>query len=649
MSETPEMKPISLDNLKRALHTLKNYFLQIKDAIRTVNRIEPDEYGNVQVDEVDFANELNSSTTQRAAQAFVIRTTGGSSSDKDGDAWLMTVQGRSVKTGLVIESITPEITPAGEESNLEISDFDRDVFKGAVSGSGTTTLTYTTEWSEDPALYGLTLTGDPADGDVITIEYVQGERGTISNATPSKFVSTGWNLFNPSTGAARVAKYDFGYRVDGTYTALKFSETFTGTQSAITVTDHQFDIPSDGYVWVEGSDEDTAIYPTWEDWTEGYEGSFETFADGYSYIDLSNILTNLFPYGMCSVGNVADEINLNVLTATQHIERLEYSDANLETVITSGAAYDTDENYIYYVNDEAVPVSIAESGIDGAFTASDHGIEFFEGTEVPAYCQTIYGASLKNKLERDVLTASQQTLSDGQKATVLENLGINFNQVRFGAAMNQANLQQFIDDIKTYENNTIIAYCVGPTIATALLPGTMSTSVNAIVMILKSSANNAYYFMVNGWYTARGNISLANNNVSETYNIPNGEPATAATTDFGGENAKSVSSSSSSATNLGSFTLKAGGTYIIDACCTFAENSTGHRRLIIADTTTGTSYDRFSYVQVPAGSGSITLQLCWLYTVPASGGDKTFYLNARQNSGSPLNVSYPGVKIVRIR
>jgi hypothetical protein len=58
------------------------------------------------------------------------------------------------------------------------------------------------------------------------------------------------------------------------------------------------------------------------------------------------------------------------------------------------------------------------------------GIEYFTGTAVQVYAETIYGANLKNKLERDVLTISQQTLTASQKAQVLDNLGINASTLR---------------------------------------------------------------------------------------------------------------------------------------------------------------------------------------------------------------------------
>ena len=48
----------------------------------------------------------------------------------------------------------------------------------------------------------------------------------------------------------------------------------------------------------------------------------------------------------------------------------------------------------------------------------------FIGTSVPLMASALYGQDLKNKLRRDVLTISQQTLTAAQKEQVKENLGI---------------------------------------------------------------------------------------------------------------------------------------------------------------------------------------------------------------------------------
>jgi hypothetical protein len=316
------------------------------------------------------------------------------------------------------------VTNAEREEGVEgiSATIDRDTFVEAVSASGTITLTYTTDWSADPATYGVTVTGTPISGDVITIVYVKENRGLITTANPTSFVSTGWNLYNHSVGYARVVNYseEFGFMIDGTYTGLKFSETLNGEQTTITPVDGYFTVPADGYVFVTGGNStDTMIWMTWSDWTEEPNGGvFAAYSQ--TSIDLTGVMTN-FPDGLMRIGNAYDEINLNTLRAYSRIQKLEYTEENLENVIALGLPYDTDTNYIYAVRQAAVAYTIS---IDGEYSVSDHGMEIYLGTSIPVYSTSLYGNDLKGKLRRDVLTISQQTLSAAQKTQVQDNIGV---------------------------------------------------------------------------------------------------------------------------------------------------------------------------------------------------------------------------------
>lgn len=298
---------------------------------------------------------------------------------------------------------------------------DRDTFVGYVAQSGITTLTYTTMWSANPALYGVTVTGTPVSGDTITITYYKEERGTIKVANPTALKSTGWNLYNHTAGYAYLTKYSsqYGFRIGGAYTALQYSETLTGAKTTITPVDGVFTIPDDGYVWVTGGNgTDTYIINQWSDWTEGPAGEFEAYSE--TVVDLSTVMSTYFPNGLLRVGVIRDEINLNASAAISKIDRMAYSAENLAAAKASGRAFEYDTNYIYIVKASYVTSAIV---LDGSYIASDHGNEFFTGSEIPVYLETMYGNNLKNKLERDVLTVSQQTLTAAQKAQVLQNIG----------------------------------------------------------------------------------------------------------------------------------------------------------------------------------------------------------------------------------
>lgn len=388
----------------------------------TVNGISPNPTTrDLTVNEVPLAGNLSSDIAQLITGAFVQRMSGGGAAVDDGDAFLSSVEGNSVISGVVAESLNMTITPADPSTSDLSGEIDRDTFVAYVNASGTYTLTYSgSAWSADPTLYGVTLSGTPASGDVISIVYVKANRGTITNATPSAFNSTGWNLFNRTVGYARVCKYsdEYGYKIGGSYTAVSFAATIGGATSIVAVdADGYFNVPGDGFVYVTGGDATTYIYATWTEWIDNPPTTFEAYS--VSVIDFTEAMV-FFPYGLCAVGAVKDEIDLNTKTLFRRIDRLGYSAENLETVVEMGVDYIVDTNYIYYVSQN--PVSQA-TDVDGSYTVSDHGVEFFTNTSVPAVANVLYGENLKDKLRTDVLTISEQTLSAAQQAQVRENIG----------------------------------------------------------------------------------------------------------------------------------------------------------------------------------------------------------------------------------
>lgn len=337
-----------------------------------------------------------------------------------GDSIVITWDGENAPEMTVNAVVRPAPAPI-------TATIDRATFVSYVTASGTVTLSYTTAWSVNPSLYGITVYNTPVSGDSIVVTYVKENRGTITPVSISSFNSTGWNLYDNTTGYAKVVKYsnDYGYAIGGSYGLVRFATTPTGDASAVDVQDGYFNVPSDGYIIVTGGDATTYIFATWTDWVEGYEGEFESYT--VDTIDLSGIMVN-FPAGLLAVGDVRDEINFNLQKAISRIMRLEYTDANLEAVIESGVLYDTDTNYIYAVRQS--PVETAFS-VDGEYTVSDHGIEYYDATTTtPPITESLYGQNLKDKLRTDVVTISAQTLSAAQQAQVAANLGIERSTLR---------------------------------------------------------------------------------------------------------------------------------------------------------------------------------------------------------------------------
>lgn len=385
----------------------------IEARVKSVNSILPNEDGDVYMDEVPFADNLRSSQSQNTVGTFNLRTAGGSASIQDGPAWLTGIRGNRVHTGYVPEVLNMTVSPVEREAGEDTitAEIDRDTFVSYVESSGTITLAYTGSWSADPALYGVTINGTPKNGDIITIVYVQEVRGTITQTTPTSFVATGWNLYNHDVGYARAIKYSdvYGYCIEGTYTAVKFSTTPTGEKSSITPIDGYFNVSSNGYIWVEGgNDTDTQVYLTWSDWQDSSDHPAWT-AYTETVIDLEDTMDTYFPHGLLRVGDVRDEIDLNVGLAISNVERLAYSIENLEMAKETGRTYEADTNYIYL--ERANPVT-SEIVLDGSFVGSDHGIEYFVGSSVPVYAVILYGNNLKNKLERDVLTKSSDLVNN---------------------------------------------------------------------------------------------------------------------------------------------------------------------------------------------------------------------------------------------
>lgn len=481
-----------------------------------------DSNGNFVVRSIPEAENITTSSSQKSADDFISRTSGGNASIADkGDAWLIELKGHYTHAGYVPQSVQMVVTPMGRYPDPAITaTLDEETFEAYVgeagtytvsydgeswdtsptlygltisntpiagdsitmtwdgendavvtvnaatrptpatitatideetfisyvtSASGTVTLTYGVAWSADPTDYGITVTGDPIAGDVITVTYVKEVRGLITQSNPQSFVSTGWNLYNHALGYARVLKYSneqgYGFKVSGTYTALEFATTTTGSRTTITPVSGYFAIPSDGYVFVTGGNAtDTEIWMTWNDWgTEPNNGNgFEAYEE--YVIDLSGYMAYRFPDGLMAVGAVQDSININTGVATSRVMRLAYNATNLANAKASGREYEYDENYIYLEREtpliydtsweDSTGGTTVTRTLDGAYTSNDHGIEYFTGTAVQVYAETIYGANLKNKLERDVLTISQQTLTASQKAQVLDNLGINASTLR---------------------------------------------------------------------------------------------------------------------------------------------------------------------------------------------------------------------------
>lgn len=398
-------------------------------AVKTVNGIGPDGTGNVVLITVPFAENLATEDTKEITGGFLRRTSAGSSTIQDGKAWLNQIRGNSRHDGFIAEELEMTVIPVerdpdegGQIPEAITATIDRDTFVSYVDASGVYNLYYTTAWSADPALYGVTVEGVPAAGDQIRIEYTKEVRGTIVNAMVTGLRATGWNLYESGNGWAHVIPYsaEYGYKIGGTWESLSFRtdpEDEEGT--AITPDgDGLFNITEEGWVIVEGGGADTYILTTWSDWTGGPAGSFENYHE--DEVELSGIMARCFPNGMMRIGEIYDEIDRNSQKAISRIEREAYSEAARAAAAASGRVYDFDEEWIYI--QRAAPIEYTIQ-LEGEYAVSQHGIEYLAGTEIPMECVILYGENLKDKLRRDVVTSVDGNRPDASGNAQSDRMG----------------------------------------------------------------------------------------------------------------------------------------------------------------------------------------------------------------------------------
>ena len=485
--------PMSEDDDTTVAEKMTEMDGEMVKAIQTTgDKILPDEDGTAKIAEVEFAQQIQSSRNIETQEAFLVRTTSGGGSISDGDATLVSVRGAMRHTGYVAEVLNLYVIPIERPTPASITaELDAAVFVAYVQEAGTYNLTYTTawsadpalygvtvngtplsgdvisiawdgenepvmtvtaprqadpeitavmdkaiaraylqtggiydlyyttEWSEDPALYGITISGTPIAGDRLRINYTKWDRGIITPATPSAVKATGWNLYNASTGRARCTRYSdtYGYRIGGSYVSVEWAESISGTRTAIEVTDGLFNVPGDGWLFVSGGSVDTYVYTTWSDWISSVP-AYEAYSE--SGVDLSGVMALCFPHGLLALGEIRDEIDLNTQTAISRIQRIAYTDEAYAAAEESGLAFDADRDYIYI--ERETPTSYAIS-VEAGYTVSEHGLEFVEGSELAVWVAAMYGPNLRDKLERDVVTYSAQDMGASDQAQARTNIG----------------------------------------------------------------------------------------------------------------------------------------------------------------------------------------------------------------------------------
>ena len=379
--------------------------------------------------------------------------------------------------GLYPSNITdPSVSIAVSGSGVNAATVVPSTFFSQVPSGGTMVFTYSLSdgWTTSDSgavtlsTYGIAVSGTPADGDVltvtsfagtpnstVTIVYTAPAQGTIVPATPVTFNATGFNQFNKNSMVVNNVSFSGGKIIQnsGTYACychakggvdngyVAYSEgdaiidigwcatvpvvgadiVTTGQSVSASLASIPFD--DDGYVVVIASATvDICIHPKWS-------GAADTEYAAYVAPSVITIPTtdtdgNDLPtatYGMPRIGIVADRLNLDAGIYVQRIGRLQNTSSNMNYVTSLDVAYDYDEDYIYYVLPSAITYSV---DIDPIYTVNDWGTEEFTGTSVALSAQMLYGQNLRDKLRTDVVTISEQSLTQNQKTQVQKNIGI---------------------------------------------------------------------------------------------------------------------------------------------------------------------------------------------------------------------------------
>ena len=490
---------------------LRRLDAQANSKVASVNNTFPDKNGNVELTRVPLADNLYSPDNNENYEDYIYRTSGGSSDLSSGAAQLSFIRGHMSVKGRVPESLeasysssyTPDPDPEeGSEEEYEYPNvqIDAATWRNCPLGSASGTYVFTyngTNWtynssSVDLATYGMEVTGTVKNTDTITVVYVKANQGILCTIKPTSFVSIELNQFNStdvlsgytinSSGVITAQSGSYvafckapysneegyiAYDSNGTMTRMGFSTVVPTAGATVALTGQAlgssistYVVPETsygynvGYVCVACTDiSKLCIHPRW---SGGEDTAYAAYTSSVITIPTTDANSNNLPYvsyGLPQVGSIADEINFDLKQYIQRIGHYAYSTANLETVKALGVDYEYDLSHIFYVLSAPITWNL-DSSVSGTYQVNDYGTEHFEYTigigeanDVLVYADHLYGQNLRDKLRRDVLTISAQSLSSAEQTQVLTNIGAasaasvtQLNNDLYGNGFNKNNL-----------------------------------------------------------------------------------------------------------------------------------------------------------------------------------------------------------------
>lgn len=202
-----------------------------------------------------------------------------------------------------------------------------------------------------------------------------------------------------------------------------------------------YDVEEDGWLCIElsdGGDGHVCVHPVLggkEDWNRmgyhDYEDYEEHVVEFPSVADDGGSSPNGV-FGLASIrledGTVLrDEYDVAAGVITRNVGRMAYTQKNLEDVQALGVEWVTDYvESIYYEfrSDDVYPFVVKP--VDGDVPACPFGRETMTFGNLEPPCVVEYVENLVGKLSDDVLTVSEQTLTDAEKERVNANIGTRY-------------------------------------------------------------------------------------------------------------------------------------------------------------------------------------------------------------------------------
>ena len=194
------------------------------------------------------------------------------------------------------------------------------------------------------------------------LDYYDYNKGEIINLNLSGIKTQGFNAYNPTTGKAYVIGGN-QYQITGAYTSVSEGDVAITPDS-----DGKFTPSKNGELTIAGGDSTTTCVHLV--WSGKRNGEYEEYWEETRNIDLQSILyqgSPLFADGLCSVGEVYDE-----LTATKAFKRI--GNRDYEEGDEDNASVLTDGTTTLYVLESPIEVEFAEP-LNLNYRVSDFGTE----------------------------------------------------------------------------------------------------------------------------------------------------------------------------------------------------------------------------------------------------------------------------------